>query len=740
MSKKILGSGSTLLIIFASLSISALLAPTGLSQAPASSDVEIPDDEGDVSPQPGTAGYPVTATTDGVDITKVRFFGETGEHFKIAMGIKDLDAEATYYQAAGVATGGVAYAVCFNFRGKAFAAVAWVAWPAVVASKVGVVDGGCKQTGVRTWSVSGVEGARVLMDVENSQLIFTVKKAKLGQLIGEGLPTLGEAITDLYAVVADQKDSSAGAPPGLLRYDAAPDAGPGDDKFTFTFGTANDVIKMVPDANVRFAPPCGENPDFMTYAIEAGGKRGVPVIVSNPLEEARVMKFEVLTSSGAEWNAKVMPSITVPAATPEKLGNITINVIVDTPAGTKHKDCSTLLIRGIDANDPGIVAETSINVIAAQPLTREVNKLYLHGNRLATTSCAWDNVWMNPLEQDLDAAEPPIHMMSCGSSNTLFASADPAAIGFQLDLNPSRDLVLNSTVTGKSAAVKLNIKNDYGQTKAKFTGTLLTLATIGSDVIGEYTTEPMTLAPNSATTVEFDMPIFFTREAVAEGDPSRIVDARSKLLFQVRYEPLPLDNDLSQIKPAGAVALVTEGSSLTLPIWDSLKRGVNDPGVTGALLSLSALTDTDLFANPGNLRVFNLTVLNEGVASDVAVISTTVSPAGAPWTVTVAPPGPFTLGPGESRQFSVGVTPGVDVKESELARIEIVATSQSDDTARSNVLLTVTATKGQVLPSQSLDVGPKEGGKGGGLPAPGLPLLALAIAAVGLVLWRRRAN
>lgn len=699
----------------------AVTVPTPRAAAGDPGEVVVADPAGDVSVQPGAPGVPMAGLADAVDIREVRLYGETGEVVRIDLTMQSIVAEKSF---ADQATQGIDYGVCFTVGSQKVGLLLnllYAGTPVIVGGGGWIgVAGSCAATGVTLPTPKGLKTAYV--DVPGNRVEFVVPRTTLGFILKTAPPPAGTALGGLTAVVRDHNAKAS------TRYDVA---GPGDGTLVLAYPTSNQDLKMVPESNVP-SLPCGRNRDLPAYAIEAGGKRGIPVTVSNPGSDVRHVTFDVRALSGPDWKAKIMPGIEIPAATEKKPGNLTVNVILDTPASTQHRECSTILVRAVDASNPQDVAETSINVVAAVPPTRERNVLYLHSDVLASDVCDLDHVWMNVVENDPADQGQELLMNSCQDAVPLSTTATNLIVG--LDVNPSRDLVLNTTVTKKDAKATLLLRSHGPPTNAKIVVDVLGVRKGGFDQYGEGSATA-TLG-ETATAVDVPVPIFFTRDFVAEGDPSRTIESTNRLDLAIHYIPLPVDPGAEAVAVAGQVYLEPKGSRIVLPIWDSVKRNVNDPGANGALLSLKALGPTEAFANPGKLRVFNFTVLNEGATTDVAVIK--AAPAdGNAWGVQVVPPGPFALGGGQRASFAVGITPPGAAPESEGASFEVVAGSQSDPTARSSVLVRVVATGGQQLSPDALGPLTKAPAKKGFLPGLEVPA-ALAAAFVAVLAGRRR--
>lgn len=717
------------LVIAAALSLAP--ASTMPTASAAAGDVVVADDTGDVSAvQPNTPAAPPSSA--GLDITEASLAGVTGESFYARIKLADMKAEGATAPgpAAGfyaTVTGGVTVQACWDWNGVLFGArVHYImnTVPLVSDTKLGVVQGVCDAASPLAFQAGKVRDRfGVIVDAQESAVTFTVKRLMLANITQMPPPKAGEVLKDFRAFVADGK---------RLRIDAAPDTGVATDVLSFATDTANTDLRAFPDANVLASLACQGRKDIPTYAIQAGGKRGIPIVLENPAG-AREALLAVDTLAGTDWKPRMMPKVAVPPAADGKPGNVTVNVIVDTPSGTKHKECSTIRVKATDAANPSAFGETSLNVVAVSPPGPAQKTLYMHAGPLAANTCSSQDVWLNTLQKDPDAGDPPREILfnNCRDPNPI--STASGTFTPRIDVNPSHDLIINTSAVGASAHAKVVLRSDGVPTRAR----IGVVAVTGQQQIAAVAEgfKDVTIE-SSPTTVEIDLPIAFTRDSVPTGDPSRTLDARDGFGMAIRYTPLPADPNAPVGVVAGRVVLVPTGTSIELPIFAAVKRNVNDPGEKGGLLSLAPVGVLPEFARPGSLRLFNFTVLNEGAATDAAVVTAVMT--GAPgWVTEIVPTGPIPLAPGASHGIQVGVTPPADAAESQAAILDLVVSSQSDPTARASISSKIVATRENSVPEEVLTGRVISKDDGGLLPGPGLLMAALA-ALVGGAAWGRR--
>lgn len=550
-------------------------------------------------------------------------------------------------------------------------------------------------------------------------------------------PKPGDEISDFYVRTFDKKTDTI----PKARFDAAPDAGPGGTALVLAAVTANTDLVAAPEANAVSSASlrCGDLSDprlFKMYGVPAGSKRGVPVTLRNLGTQPRNVNLTVVKVTGEDWKPRMMPQVRVPGATGDAPGNVSVNVIVDTPPGTTHKQCAVLRVRAVDLNQPDIIGETTFGVVATNPPSPAARTLYLHSLTGATV-CYPDRAWLNTVATDpfdegddikfLPCSQDPGGSLLGGGAGDFFTS---------IDVNPSHDLVLNTSAAGAVALAKIKFRSDSVPVRGKF----LFEVTAGNAPGGRNPIGSVAVAKTIAATpteVVAEIPIDFTREFAPEGDPSRVVEAKDPIGLHVQYAPdeqaLPPDAFPTTL----SFFLVPGGSTLELPIWAVVERNTVRAGLLGGLLSLVPVGELPKFAAPGLPQALNLEVYNQGATADAAVPSVNLTgPAG--WSAAVFPSGVYELPAGERKAFTVVVTPPTTAKESEAVFVDITVTSQTDPTTQALLSHKLLATRsGEATAANVPTLGPGASKKGP-LPGPELWLVALGVAAV-VAAMRRRA-
>lgn len=688
--------------------------------------LELSDGAGDVKLAAPDGAANVPADAEPLDIRSAEIYDEHGEAIRLKVTMAKL----------GVTTQGgpTVVTACFTWRDVVIGVKAsWVAVETFVRQGIlGVVQGQCTGSTEPVLVPAGNAIANpppVWLDAQTNTAIFFLSRDSLGDLHEAGPPTAGEALTGFYVKAHDARRT---------RFDAAPDAGPDSKTAAFALNTANTNVRVAPAPNLGASKFC-DALKYPGFAVEAGAKRGVPVVVYNGLGGPRTVQFAASTVGSTDWEPAMLQQLALPE---EPGGNLTVNVIIDVPATAAHKACATVRVRAMDAQDPTNFGETTINVIAAAPPTPELKRLYLHTSAAATDAGGSRfDTWLNTLQNDPDDKQGTI-------SFTSRADGDPVAGQFSisrglvrsaLDANPTKDLVLATAAADPVgiAKVNLNMVSSTLPTTAEVEVTLVTNPHAGiPDPIGSLKV-PLVLPAGDPQDIVVDVPVAFERQFRAEGDLTRVAEAARGLGILVEYIPKGIDPTLNQPVP-GRVTLNAKGTWIELPIVGVIDRDTVRPGESGALFSLAPDGILPEFAAPGLGRLMNFTVLNQGAAGDSAVPSVSILAPGE-WTWQVFPAGPYPLAAGEAKSFQVQIVPPAAAKESEQARIEVKVTSATDANAFATYVTKLIVTRSGGVPTEDpLSVDMKK--DGGGLPGFGFAagLLALLGAAVA-VAGRRRA-
>lgn len=699
------------------------------------------DPSGDVSPIVATlpAGpNPAHVPAEHLDIVATSLEEFDGEVLHAKIVVQNLAAAALDpLMDRPVDLNGIA-AFCFDWRGNRYGVRADYSYgeqPVVRNVIFGQVQAGCSG-GEATDEVVFAVGrtsphATANLDPEANAIHFFFHRAGtdgLSSLVvnGEALdpPQVGEALSAFYTRTLDRKGSSH------VRFDVAPDAGPGGTDKILELVSANDRLKAAPDANAHQGKVlrCGDRTDLKLFAIPAGSKRGVPVVLRNLDLQPRAVTLAADHRFGEDWQPRVMPAVRVPAATEGGDGNVTVNVVIGAPPEATHKTCSVVRVRATDRNQPHVVGETTFGVVAITPPAADRNVLHLHNLRGATT-CTADWVWVNFASADPDDQDGSIKIIPCpgnGGDPTSGATVGDSFLGAFVDVNPTHDLVLNTSASGGSARAAFSFTAEPLPIRGRFEVSIVSGRSAGfANSLGTAVVEKLIAV--GPTMVEVDVPIDFTRELVAEGDPSRIVESLEGLGLTLRFQPVVEPPDSLTTRE---LLLDPAQSSIALPIHDVIERRSVLAGREGGLLALRPASPLPEFAAPGLPRTLTFELYNQGATTDMASVRANLS--GAPgWTLLVHPPGPFELHPADQVTVAVAVTPPSEAKESEWVFVEFVAESLTDPSTRATYGHRIVASRGADVPLDApppTDLQPSSNGLPGPSAGSGFALVALAAA------------
>lgn len=701
------------ILAFALGAVSLGASPAAAQAGPA---VVVDDGTGDVVAGAPDSAVPAPQST-GMDLVEASVSGETGNNFILKVVLDDMAAES---QNPVFVSDGIEVTICFDLGGvkhAAFVTYRPVQAGLLGARDLGVVSGDCNPNEEVQFSNAVNIGNEVELDFETNSLVVSVNRHTLGEIAGSEPPTKGTAIGGLYVMINDGN---------RLRFDQA---GPSSESLTLALDTANQG-SLLAFAEPNVAPAsCEARRDFPTYAIEAGGVRGVPITIHNMRAEALTVNFDVATVGGLDWGPRMLPSLGIPPSADE--GNTTVTVIVTTPSTTAHKDCTILRVAA--RTEGGDYAEAGVIVQAVQPPSPTHKRLYMHTNSFAGPgTCSSKDTWLNTLENDPDDAGKQIFLGDCRNPDYLSTAAQTLTTG--LDVNPNHDLVINTSAAGINAVGNVRLLSEHAPTTANI---VVTIQTFEGNVIGQG--EALTQIGTSPTDVTVPILISFTRDLFPDGDPSRVILSDEGIEVKVRYIPLPPDPNLpGGTAVTGRVYLLSDGTYYELPVADTIKRNANDPGEKGGLLSLRPDGKLPEFAAPGQPRLLKFVVLNEGPDADRALLQ--VNLAGVTgWEARVVPGTELPVEPGVAQLFTVVVTPRAEAEESETAIVDVIATSERDPTARASIAtkLQVTKQEGIVPQEQAPDIEEVVKDKGL-LPGPSMVAFASALAAAVIVSGRRR--
>jgi hypothetical protein len=445
----------------------------------------------------------------------------------------------------------------------------------------------------------------------------------------------------------------------------------------------------------------------------------VQVVIENQNAGKRLINVSaalVDPKDAAKWEVRIVRTITVPGS-----DSRIVNLVVNLSAGAEHR--SSALVR-VTARALGFADEIGVlkvRLIASVPPSHTKKDVFFHSSAQSGPTnfcfgfCGYKQ-WLNTLEKDPVSTASTVQMSqrSNGLQNVEFSTA------FQLDTPIGTDMVLR---TSDPITATLNFKS-----QVPVGGTAKLEMSAGDVFIGSGET-PST--GNGA--VQFSFIPLLEAERIKAG---------SVLVARITLASNQPGVAFVQIGGAARPEFVLDGSKITLPIIpDPSPKTKNAIPAGPAFLTLAVKGDAQEFVNPGKVKVFQVTVVNEGVQEDAVKIDTTKDPDR--WYVVLNPGDTYRLKPGESATFGVLVKPPSGAKEGEQCHVLLNATSSADPTALAQASLTAIVTTGVDIQDESQNFTADEDTKAHAneVPAkksPGLDTLGLLAAPLAALLMIRR--
>lgn len=524
--------------------------------------------------------------------------------------------------------------------------------------------------------------------------------------------------------------------------DRLPNEGGIPEPYVFQTTSANLKIRLGLDqGETAVAPGEGEEPREYGYLGTEGAKSvgevsatpGIPTLIALRVENTNAAKriinltASLLDGDSGGWKFQIAPTIQVPGG-----DSRVVNLIVNATAGVAHRDQAIVLVRGQSLGFPDEVAATRLTVTASVPPGPDRQELHFHaapetsdtftGTACAIFRCTGDEAWMNTLATDAKGTLDD--GVSFQDQRIFGPTAVQFLLWFPLDTPLPRDLLLD---------VETPIELQLGfSTPAEFP------AQVAVDV---YTTGSYKLVATgqSSATISSSTPVELSFLPLRDSARISVDDERLQLRLTVTVNT----------GGPGAAALgpdfkfVPSSSMATFPF-------IPDPMATAvsvlagpAFITLAPGSDVEQFLNPGRTKIFNATVLNEGIQLDTVQLD--IIHDNPKWSISVVPGSRFALPPGDGAKFALLVRAPEDAQENDQIRILINATSSLDPNVKAQLHLAAIVTKGMDIPdeadlyqadaeSKSKVITRPDGGRAPGFEA----VLILLAMTVGLLALRRR--
>lgn len=421
--------------------------------------------------------------------------------------------------------------------------------------------------------------------------------------------------------------------------------------------------------------------DFPNVPVTPGSSTPIQIAMINQNAGKRILQLKAALmddKASSKWDVRIVPSITVPGDQAR-----VVNLIVNVTANVEHLESAVVRVEAKSAGFADEFGSLKLRLVSAVPPAPQRRDLFLHAANRFTggfcfpqSACGGPRYWLNTLEKDPRGnLDQGVYMRTSGTN---LVNGVDYALTFTLDAALQNDVVL---ATNQDAVAEIRFSSQVPLQS----GTVRVQVIAGEALVGEGSGPWTGSAPAS---------VKFTPLA----DASRIPKGS---LIQMRIVlSIPLAS--GGVTTFGLVTpqVVPQGSKLTLPVIPDpqpKERVVIPAGP--AFITFSAEGDTEDFVNPGRIKVFEATVVNEGVQEDVVSITFTKDPE--TWYVDLKPGSSYRLKAGESATFGILVKPPGDAKEGERGQIVLNATSQADPNALASLLITAIVTEGVDIPDES---------------------------------------
>jgi len=464
--------------------------------------------------------------------------------------------------------------------------------------------------------------------------------------------------------------------------------------FVFATDAANSRIRLSIDRGLsnetdqpEFNDPFGEPlPPPNLVSVTPGISTLVPLRLENLNDAKRLVNLSAELGAGADkgkWSLQIAPALRVPGQ-----DSRVVNLIVNASTKTQHRDSAVAIVRGVSLGIADELAALRLQLVASVPPAPERKTLYFHAapdggqgtfNSVICTAflCGeTERHWMNTLQQDETAvSDASTKLGFYGFSGSSFTYA----LGFDLDTPIANALVLDPS---KPLEAKLVFK-----TSVEFPATLTFELSAGGREIASAS-QPATIKDGGAIT--------FTALPMADAARIEPTDGTLNAFITIRAAT----TGPGAASPAAGLAFVPKDSQMTLPLVPDPRRANSTLTAGPALITLSTEThETQEFLNPGKAKIFNVTVVNEGIEADDAQLEVLYdSPE---WRVELFPGSRFHLASGDGAKFALLVHAPEGAKEGDQLHILVNATSANDPNVRSQLRLVAIVTTGIEIADES---------------------------------------
>lgn len=503
--------------------------------------------------------------------------------------------------------------------------------------------------------------------------------------------------------------------------DHAPDAGKAPD-YTFASSAANQVISV----------HVGDGKGLLS--IVPGSNQSVPFSLENQGAAKRIVKMHY-SIDGPKDKAGAYGVVGPAAATLSGGSVANFTLALKSPTDAAAADHVALVVTGEAVAGEGDTAYARVEVVPGPVLAPGHDVLFLHGRQDPSTSSSeaatvcivqpalCGDPFFSTLEKDPGAADPDrawMFMLPTGPTNPMTAFlptvGQDVGLAAPVALDPAGTLDLGLSV--KAAA-------DLGSVRWDVTVSSTSPGEPSERMVAEGGADAAVGA--SSATVTIRMP--------AEVRDHPLLPAGSKFLLRVTAT-VPASPGAAASLATGGIEVDGGATRLRLPVVplpDDLRLEALPLD-----FQLSVVGDHQDFANSGEGRLFNLTLLNQ--VAEVRDVRIALSELPAGWTAKVLPGDAFRLQPADTLRLGVLIIAPKDAKEGDRASVWANATREGSKPV--GVKLTLVVTNGVDLRDDSHRDLVDPDAKARLLEAkkkdtPGLEAVPV-LAALAALAWRRR--
>lgn len=463
--------------------------------------------------------------------------------------------------------------------------------------------------------------------------------------------------------------------------------------YVFLHEAANTRIRLSLDAGVTSPDAGGDaggGDDRVEPSIEPAASNrvsvtpGVPSLVGLRIENLVAAKRLVnlsATVQGGEganlWSLQILPTIQVPSGQSR-----VVNLIVNLSAKAQHRDEAVAIVRGESLGVVGEIGAIRLELVASAPPSPQQKTLYFHAAEredaglfaeavCSVVPCFSDLTWLNTLDEDPAADLDAGTRMTLTSVGGAGGFSTGYSVEFGLDTPLATALVLDPA---QSVKAQLAFKPSV-----EFPAQLY--FEVSTAVSGRV------IASQSASvTVKEGAPIALTLPPMP--DATRIEPSDGPLVARITLRPPLAGPGAAALLPT--FMFVPAQSQIELPIVPDPNAGTISLAAGPAFVSLSPESDLEAFLNPGRAKLFNATVVNEGIEADDAQLEVIYDDPD--WRVQLLPGARFHLPAGDGAKFSILVHAPENATEGQQLHFIVNATSVADPRAQSQLRFTAIVT------------------------------------------------